>query len=181
MQTAVRDVTVTCNQRSLHVDHRSIDIPRQGPRTPRPFAQAGPSPRSDLGARRAREGLRAGSPPSVACGGTEPTRSSGSGVRRRNLRVGCRVKRGEIWTVAGGAAYAGKPRPAVIVCEGGRKYRCEGAVRGPCADGLASHKGSSVDRRPLTNASYRPIELLYFNRNNGVSFSWSSSCTPTRT
>ena len=25
------------------------------------------------------------------------------------------MKRGEIWTVAGGAAYAGKPRPAVIV------------------------------------------------------------------
>jgi mRNA interferase MazF len=25
------------------------------------------------------------------------------------------VKRGEIWTVAGGANYAGKPRPAVIV------------------------------------------------------------------
>jgi mRNA interferase MazF len=25
------------------------------------------------------------------------------------------VKRGEIWTVADGAAYAGKPRPAVIV------------------------------------------------------------------
>jgi mRNA interferase MazF len=25
------------------------------------------------------------------------------------------VKRGEVWTVAGGAAYAGKPRPAVIV------------------------------------------------------------------
>jgi len=25
------------------------------------------------------------------------------------------VKRGEIWTVAGGAAYVGKPRPAVIV------------------------------------------------------------------
>jgi mRNA interferase MazF len=25
------------------------------------------------------------------------------------------VKRGEIWTVAGGPAYAGKPRPAVIV------------------------------------------------------------------
>ena len=24
------------------------------------------------------------------------------------------MKRGEIWTVAGGAAYAGKPRPAVI-------------------------------------------------------------------
>ena len=29
--------------------------------------------------------------------------------------MGCRVKRGEVWTVAGGAAYAGKPRPAVIV------------------------------------------------------------------
>jgi mRNA-degrading endonuclease toxin of MazEF toxin-antitoxin module len=25
------------------------------------------------------------------------------------------VKRGEIWTVAGGSGYAGKPRPAVIV------------------------------------------------------------------
>jgi mRNA interferase MazF len=25
------------------------------------------------------------------------------------------MKRGEIWTVAGGAGYAGKPRPAVIV------------------------------------------------------------------
>jgi mRNA interferase MazF len=25
------------------------------------------------------------------------------------------VKRGEIWTVAGGPAYAGKPRPAVIL------------------------------------------------------------------
>jgi mRNA interferase MazF len=25
------------------------------------------------------------------------------------------VKRGEIWTIAGGADYAGKPRPAVIV------------------------------------------------------------------
>jgi len=27
------------------------------------------------------------------------------------------VKRGEIWTVSGGAPYAGKPRPAVIVQE----------------------------------------------------------------
>lgn len=26
-----------------------------------------------------------------------------------------RVKRGDVWTVAGGASYAGKPRPAVIV------------------------------------------------------------------
>ena len=25
------------------------------------------------------------------------------------------MKRGDIWTVAGGAAYAGKPRPAVII------------------------------------------------------------------
>jgi mRNA interferase MazF len=25
------------------------------------------------------------------------------------------VKRGEVWTVAGGPAYAGKPRPAVII------------------------------------------------------------------
>jgi mRNA interferase MazF len=27
------------------------------------------------------------------------------------------VKRGEVWTVSGGANYAGKPRPAVIVQE----------------------------------------------------------------
>lgn len=27
------------------------------------------------------------------------------------------MKRGEVWTVSGGAAYAGKPRPAVIVQE----------------------------------------------------------------
>jgi mRNA interferase MazF len=27
------------------------------------------------------------------------------------------VKRGEVWTVSGGAGYAGKPRPAVIVQE----------------------------------------------------------------
>jgi len=26
-----------------------------------------------------------------------------------------RVKRGDVWTVAGGAAYTGKPRPAVIL------------------------------------------------------------------
>lgn len=25
------------------------------------------------------------------------------------------MRRGEVWTVAGGAAYAGKPRPAVII------------------------------------------------------------------
>lgn len=27
------------------------------------------------------------------------------------------MKRGEVWTVSGGASYAGKPRPAVIVQE----------------------------------------------------------------
>jgi mRNA interferase MazF len=27
------------------------------------------------------------------------------------------VKRGEVWTVAGGTSYTGKPRPAVIVQE----------------------------------------------------------------
>jgi len=27
------------------------------------------------------------------------------------------VKRGEVWTVSGGAAYTGKPRPAVVVQE----------------------------------------------------------------
>jgi len=27
------------------------------------------------------------------------------------------VKRGEVWTVSGGAPYAGKPRPAVIIQE----------------------------------------------------------------
>jgi mRNA interferase MazF len=32
-----------------------------------------------------------------------------------DLSLGCRMNRGEVWTVAGRAAYAGKPRPAVIV------------------------------------------------------------------
>src|SRR5208282_1244258 len=31
------------------------------------------------------------------------------------VRLERRVKRGEIWTVAGGPDYAGKPRPAVIL------------------------------------------------------------------
>lgn len=29
------------------------------------------------------------------------------------------MKRGEIWTIAGGPAYAGKPRPAVIIQDDG--------------------------------------------------------------
>lgn len=32
-------------------------------------------------------------------------------ANRRTIRL----KRGEIWTVAGGAAYTGKPRPAIVV------------------------------------------------------------------
>ena len=36
------------------------------------------------------------------------------------------MKRGKVWTVAGGAAYAAKPRPAVIVQED--RFEATGAV-----------------------------------------------------
>jgi mRNA interferase MazF len=44
----------------------------------------------------------------------EAHRQSAS-VYRCNLGLGGGVKRGEIWTAAGGNNYAGKPRPVVIV------------------------------------------------------------------
>src|SRR3970282_2597258 len=61
------------------------------------------------------EGFRSRRTPSIAGRGQEPSREGRPGVRRRDLSLGCRMKRGEVWSVAGGAAYAGKPRPAVIV------------------------------------------------------------------
>ena len=38
-------------------------------------------------------------------------------IRTSSMRclIGRRVRRGEIWTVAGAKDYAGKPRPAVIL------------------------------------------------------------------
>jgi len=57
------------------------------------------------------------------CGRGASAVRSGSCKRPRERRPGLRgrhhdrrhLKRGEIWTVAGGPAYTGKPRPAVIV------------------------------------------------------------------
>ena len=40
---------------------------------------------------------------------------SGPGIRRFGIGPRPRMKRGEIWTVAGGTDYAGKPRPAVVI------------------------------------------------------------------
>lgn len=51
----------------------------------------------------------------VARGCQESERPAGSGLYRSNLRCGRNVKRGEIWTVAGGLVYSGKPRPVVIL------------------------------------------------------------------
>jgi mRNA interferase MazF len=49
--------------------------------------------------------------------GRQRAREGGSTIHRRSFRRAYRVKRGEVWTVAGGASYTGKPRPAVIVQE----------------------------------------------------------------
>ena len=60
-----------------------------------------------------------------------PHARSEPGVHRRDFGLECRMKRGEIWTVARGAAYAGKPRPAVIVQDD--RFDVSAYVRGcPC-------------------------------------------------
>ena len=45
----------------------------------------------------------------------ESCSSGRPGVYRRDLRARLALRRGEIWTIAGGSDYAGKPRPAVVV------------------------------------------------------------------
>lgn len=112
---ASRDVQGYMQSEEVHIANRhSIDIPRKGPRAPRPIAQSGSSSRSDLGSGRAIEGLHPRRAPSVAGRGQESSREGGPRARRCDLGLGCRAKRGETWTVAGGAAHVGKPCPAVI-------------------------------------------------------------------
>lgn len=56
------------------------------------------------------------------------------------------MRRGEIWTVAGGADYAGKPRPAVI-------------VQGDSFDGTASVTMCAFTTDPTEAALFRlPVE-----------------------
>jgi len=78
-----------------------------------------------LGAGRERPGFRGRGTPAVARCRRQRSGTGGPGVRRCDLRLGVparvqgTVKRGEVWTVAGGPEYAGKPRPAVIFQDDG--------------------------------------------------------------
>jgi len=67
---------------------------------------------SDLGSGRAGPGSLKSTPPvrAVALASLRPTTKS----HRLGLLVAV-SERAEIWTVAGGSGYAGKPRPAVII------------------------------------------------------------------
>src|SRR5438034_9522234 len=106
---------VTANRATdVHYTPRQV-VTRESPGPPAAPAQAGVASHSDLGPGCALQGLRPRSPPAVAPCCPEPARSRGSGVCRRDLRVERRMKRGEVWTAAGGPDYAGKPRPVVVV------------------------------------------------------------------
>src|SRR5205823_10609977 len=91
-------------------------------------APAGFAPGPDLGPGHALALLRRRGPQTVSRGCPESSRKPGSGLHRCHLEGGhlgrghlegarlagkWRVRRGEIWTAAGGKDYAGKPRPVV--------------------------------------------------------------------
>jgi mRNA interferase MazF len=90
-------------------------VSRKGEGASQAAASAGFAAYPDLGPRHALAGFCEGGTPTIPCRRQEPVRRGGSGFHRRRLRMGRRVKRGEIWTVAGGKDYAGKPRPVVIL------------------------------------------------------------------
>jgi mRNA interferase MazF len=108
---------VTCNPqwRQDHVRCRAQVVAREGSSISRTPTPTGDATTSDLGPRRPFAGLPGGGTPPVAYHRDERARGAGPGIYRLCLGSRRRVKRGEVWTVAGGADYAGKPRPAVIV------------------------------------------------------------------
>ena len=74
----------------------------------------------DLGPRCSIAGVPGRSAPAIACCRRQPACSRGSGLRRFDFRLASgilalRMRRGEVWTVAGAGDYAGKSRPVVIV------------------------------------------------------------------
>ena len=74
----------------------------------------------DLGPRCSIAGVPGRSASAIACCRRQPACSRGSGLRRFDFRLASgilalRMRRGEVWTVAGAGDYAGKPRPVVIV------------------------------------------------------------------
>src|SRR5512146_2838278 len=90
-------------------------ISRQGQSASQAAAPTRAAADPDLGTRHAVADLSGRGAPAIPCGRQESLRQGGPGLHRRCLGLGCEVKRGEIWTVAGGKDYAGKPRPVVIV------------------------------------------------------------------
>ena len=96
--------------------HNQIDhFERQGSCASRAFAAPRSAPGPDLGAGRQVHCLCARSPQAISHRRVCPVRAGRPALRRRHIGVAFRVKRGHIWTVAGGPDYAGKPRPAIIL------------------------------------------------------------------
>jgi mRNA-degrading endonuclease toxin of MazEF toxin-antitoxin module len=87
----------------------------EGPPAPRAAARPGFAPDPDLGSGRAVAQLPFGGPSAIVRHSGKLPCTRRSGVYRLGFGVGRRVRRGEIWTIAGGKDYAGKPPPVVVV------------------------------------------------------------------
>lgn len=107
---------VTCNtgQEEDHDGCASASI-RSGSKASRCAPRGGLAAHSNLGSGRAFTVIRGQGTSSVTRGGKESQRPRGSGIHRRDIRLEFDVRRGEVWAVAGGQDYAGKPRPVVIL------------------------------------------------------------------
>jgi mRNA interferase MazF len=90
-------------------------VTRQAAAISRSPSPPGAATGRDLGARRALPGVCGGSAPSVSRGRHERTGGRRSSLHRLDLGLDGRLRRGDIWTVAGNGDYAGKLRPAVIL------------------------------------------------------------------
>jgi hypothetical protein len=75
-----------------------------------PAARPGPAAGTDLDPQRHRRRVHRRRAPAIQPGGVRRARRGGPRLRRRGAN-GPGARRAEIWTVSGGAAYAGKPRP----------------------------------------------------------------------
>ncbi len=112
---------VTCNyiEGPRHAaDERREAHQGEGAGAPRPAACPGPAANSDLGAGCTGVVFSCGTASTIPGRGSECPCGRGPSLHRRGLlRLGRGMRRGEVWTVAGGKDYAGKPQPVVIVQE----------------------------------------------------------------
>jgi hypothetical protein len=84
-------------------------------RSHRSLAPARLAAHPDLGTRSTLARICGRSPQAITRCRQESSRQGGSGFYRCDLQPWRNVKRGEIWTVAGGKNHLGKPRPVAIV------------------------------------------------------------------